>query len=635
MKFKSIRHKLVLSLTFFIALLLIAIAVANYIYFRNAIQEQILAQQFSSITSLAEKLDQDIKIAHKALLNVANRAPPESVSDPEVTRKWLEERAGLRAFFGHALIVLDKNGTMIASVPSLPGSYGLSFQHRDYFTKTMGSGQPVISEPFVTVANDHPVIMMTAIIRAEDGSVKGLLCGSIDLFSPEGFFGQLKDTRIGSSGYLYLFAKDRTMIMHPDRSRIMKQDVKPGASLLFDRAVDGFEGSDQIVNSRGFAFLSSFKRLQTTGWILAANFPLEEAFAPVTRFRDFYLFSMLVILIVSAALAWWFGSGITRPIERFVSQLNRLAQPGADRELRLDSQRTDELGVLAASFNALLDEVRRKEKELMDAQGLLLQAEKLASVGQLAAGVAHEINNPIGFINSNLGSLKTQINDLLNVLAAYKAAEPALAGNAELLASIGKAKSDADLEFLENDILALINESLDGAHRVKTIVDDLKNFSRVDDSEWQVANLESGLESTLNLVWNELRHKVEVVKDYAGLPEIECIPSQLNQVFLNLLLNAADAIEEQGTITLRSGFDENELWIDIADTGTGIKPEHASKIFDPFFTTKPIGKGTGLGLSQAYGIVKRHHGQLGVQSEPGKGTVFRITLPRKRAQPKP
>lgn len=269
-------------------------------------------------------------------------------------------------------------------------------------------------------------------------------------------------------------------------------------------------------------------------------------------------------------------------------------------------------------------------EKLEDAQGQLVQSEKLASVGQLAAGVAHEINNPIGFINSNLGSLRGQVEDLLAVIAAYEKAGPVIAEHSELTSAIEAARSAADLEFLREDIRALIAESLDGVQRVKTIVENLKDFSRVDTAEWQYANLERGLDSTLNIVWNEIKYKSEVQKAYAGLPEVECIAAQLNQVFMNLLVNAAHAIETQGTIHLRTGFDEHEVWVEIEDTGKGIKPEHIKRIFEPFFTTKPVGKGTGLGLSLAYGIVQRHHGRLEVRSTVDVGSVFRVSLPRVR-----
>ncbi|MBP7204538.1 MAG: PAS domain-containing protein [Propionivibrio sp.] len=294
-------------------------------------------------------------------------------------------------------------------------------------------------------------------------------------------------------------------------------------------------------------------------------------------------------------------------------------------------------------LNELIDQLKEEKAaqqvligKLEDAQGQLLQSEKMASVGQLAAGVAHEINNPIGFVNSNLGSLKGQVESLLSVLSAYEEVENALKGQPDLLASLQQAKVAADLDFLRDDILDLINESLDGVQRVKKIVENLRDFSRVDASEWHYANLEQGLESTLNIVWNEIKYKAEVVREYAGLPDVECIAAQINQVFMNLLVNAAHAIAERGTITLRTGFDEREVWVEIEDTGVGIKQENLKRVFEPFFTTKPIGKGTGLGLSLAYGIVQRHQGRLEVQSEPGKGTRFRLTLPRHHtAQPAP
>ena len=183
---------------------------------------------------------------------------------------------------------------------------------------------------------------------------------------------------------------------------------------------------------------------------------------------------------------------------------------------------------------------------------------------------------------------------------------------------------------MKQDILNLISESLDGVQRAKTAVETLKEFSRVDTAEWQLANLEKGLESTLNIVWNEIKYKAKIKKDYAGIPDIECLAQQLNQVFLNLVINAVQAIDERGVIILRTGFDEHEVWVEVGDTGKGIEPEDMDKIFDPFFTTKATGKGSGLGLSLADNIVRRNGGRLETRSKPGKGSVFRVTLPRNR-----
>ena len=300
---------------------------------------------------------------------------------------------------------------------------------------------------------------------------------------------------------------------------------------------------------------------------------------------------------------------------------------------RLESQVAERTAALTTSNDELAESVNQLtalNQKLQSAQSQLLQSEKMASLGQLAAGVAHEINNPIGFVSGNLGSLKVYIADLLAVLAAYQRAEPALADHPTLLSDIASAKVAADLVFVQQDIFSLIAESIDGVQRVKMIVQDLKDFSRVGIAEWHCANLERGLDSTLNIVRNEIKYKAEVVKEYGGIPEIECIGSQLNQVFMNLLVNAAQAIETKGTITIRTGADATRVWVEIADTGKGMTPEISRRIFDPFFTTKPVGQGTGLGLSLAYGIIERHHGSITVDSEVGRGTRFHITLPRER-----
>lgn len=294
--------------------------------------------------------------------------------------------------------------------------------------------------------------------------------------------------------------------------------------------------------------------------------------------------------------------------------------------------RTAALNASNAELTESFAKMAAANDALQKAQDQLLQSEKMVALGQLAAGVAHEINNPVGFVKSNLCSLQGHVDGILAVLATYGRFEPALAGHPEALASVTAVKEAADLEFLKQDIGDLIAESTDGVRRVQMIVDDLKNFSRVDTADWHFANLESGLDSTLNIVRNEIKYKADLVKDYGNVPEIECIGSQLNQVFMNVLVNAAHAIETRGTITIRTRADDTSVWIEIADTGMGIPAEIRKRIFEPFFTTKPVGKGTGLGLSLAYSIVQRHQGTLDVESEVGRGTCFRITLPLVRQQ---
>jgi signal transduction histidine kinase len=293
----------------------------------------------------------------------------------------------------------------------------------------------------------------------------------------------------------------------------------------------------------------------------------------------------------------------------------------------LVDQRTDQFKQASEALQREIDERKQLESQLV-------QSEKLASLGQLAAGVAHEINNPIGFISSNLGALDGYFKQLQEMLDAYREAENAI-GSSEVIDRLGQLRERVELDFLREDIPLLIKESKDGIGRVGRIVKDLKDFSRVDSNqEWQWANLQQGIESTLNIVANELKYKADVVKEFQQLPDIECLPSQINQVIMNLIVNASQAMgPERGTITLRTGLEGETVSIEVADTGIGIEPDNLQKIFDPFYTTKPVGQGTGLGLSLSYGIVKKHQGDISVRSEVGVGSTFRVELPVRQSWP--
>lgn len=293
------------------------------------------------------------------------------------------------------------------------------------------------------------------------------------------------------------------------------------------------------------------------------------------------------------------------------------------------------IAVENARLHARSSRYVRELKELVaqfeETQSHLMQAEKMASLGLLAAGVAHEINNPIGYIGSNLNALQGYVDELLRVLEAYEAVERALAGDPGLHAAVEAVRAGIDIPYLKEDVRSLIDESMEGVNRVRQIVLGLKEFSHVNQAEWGWSDLHAGLDSTLNIVHNELKYKAEVVKDYGRLPLVECMLSQLNQVFMNILVNAAQAIEKRGAITIRTGVTGTGwVWVEVSDTGSGIAPEDQRRIFEPFFTTKPVGAGTGLGLSLSYGIVEKHGGRIEVDSEPGQGSTFRVWLPISR-----
>ena len=275
--------------------------------------------------------------------------------------------------------------------------------------------------------------------------------------------------------------------------------------------------------------------------------------------------------------------------------------------------------------------------DLRNIQMQLLQSEKMSSIGQLAAGVAHEINNPTGYVSSNLETLKEYFDCINSILGRY---EVLLGGVKEGLRSgispeslssqadaIESSKEEINLSYILNDIPNLIKESRQGTEQIRKIVLDLKNFSHPGKVEFEHADIVKNIESTLNVVWNELKYKATIHKDYGELPPVMCIPQQLNQVFMNILVNAAHAIKDKGEIAIKTRRQDGHVEIAIRDTGCGIPKANISKIFDPFFTTKEVGKGTGLGLNVAYNIVKKHSGTIDVTSKVGEGTTFTILLP--------
>jgi len=271
---------------------------------------------------------------------------------------------------------------------------------------------------------------------------------------------------------------------------------------------------------------------------------------------------------------------------------------------------------LAAANERLEEKVQARTREL-------LRAEKMASVGRLAAGVAHEINNPVGFVQSNLGTLKGYADKLFTLIDDYDRA-----GGDQ--AAIEQARRTADLDFLRDDLADLLAESRSGLDRVAHIVQHLKDFSHVDEAELQDSDLNTDLENSLQVAWHALEDRIEVVRDYGRLPPVRCVPAQINQVFYNLIGNAAQAMEGKGTLTLTSRADGDWVEVAIGDTGKGMSAEAMQHIFDPFYTTRPVGKGAGLGLSEAYDIVDKHGGRIEVESEPGRGSTFRIRLPAHR-----
>lgn len=280
-----------------------------------------------------------------------------------------------------------------------------------------------------------------------------------------------------------------------------------------------------------------------------------------------------------------------------------------------------------------LAELALKNQKLQDAyaelkisQNKILQQEKLASIGRLAAGIAHEINNPLAFISSNLEILSDYIQKLTDFIAWQTQALQSTS-SPESIAAMETKRQQGKLDYIFRDLPELFQQSLEGTRRVKKIIQDLKTFAGMRELEFKMADVNSGLDSIINIVWNEIKYKACVKKELGKLPQTRCNLGQLNQVFMNLLVNAAQSIENQGEVTIKTWNDDKHIYVSISDTGRGIAAEHMPKLFEPFFTTKEVGKGMGLGLTLTYDIVKKHQGEILVSSELGKGSTFTVKIP--------
>ena len=400
----------------------------------------------------------------------------------------------------------------------------------------------------------------------------------------------------------------------------------------------------------------AYRRISNNNWVLLASVPKSVVVGPLLQFTlvgtSLAALGASVLLAIVVAL---FVRRLNRRLQPIMDECNQLAEANPKSEELMS--REDEIGRLTISFYNLLGQVtfneKRLRKEMMRSdqalkalkktQAQLIQNEKMSSLGQLVAGVAHEINNPINFIYGNLPHAKEYMHDLLRLIELYEQkyqnTEP----------EIEELREEIELDFLIADLEKILVSMSIGANRIREIVLSLRNFSRFDEAEMKDVNIHEGIDSTLLILQNRIKATpdhpgIEVVKEYSKLPLVECYPGQLNQVFMNIIANAIDAIEQYngerslvpnpqespGIITIRTSVVENNshVQIRIRDNGAGIRPDYLTKLFDPFFTTKPVGKGTGLGLSISYQIItQKHQGELTCVSEPGKGAEFCIEIP--------
>ncbi|MCE1226671.1 MAG: ATP-binding protein [Geobacteraceae bacterium] len=356
MKFKTIRTRFVVWVTLFLLVVFGITAFATYFYFKQQTSRLFQQQQFAMTSAIAAGLDDKLGSAQNTLVNVASLITPALMKDPDRAQAWLNNRTGTKGIFENGLFLFTPQGKLLVENPQLPGRRGKDFSFREYYQRTIASGAPYISGPYPSSKNGRPAIMITAPVFGRDGHLIAIMGGAIDLLSENSFFHIIRTLQLGKTGYLYLFSKDRVNVVHHDPSRTMKVDVLPGMNRLFDKALDGFEGSGETVNSKGVRAIVAFKHLKKTNWILAAHLPVAEAYSSVQQYRNIFLLGITLVLLLAISGIWWLAGTITAGLSNLTRRMDQIDPQQLTDAKPIMVQGNDEIARLTVTFNKLLHE---------------------------------------------------------------------------------------------------------------------------------------------------------------------------------------------------------------------------------------------------------------------------------------
>jgi PAS domain S-box-containing protein len=726
----GIRRRMALSFSVFLVFVTV-ISVWGIITSVSALtRENITRQQSSMVTMLASSIDDKLGLYLNALSEISVIVPPELFNDPSAAQTFLDSNRGIKSLFNNGIYIFDAHHTIVAESPRFKDRQTPRVDELAPFLKSVAThGIPDISDLYYSPRSKGAAILMAAPVYDRNDRLLGYLAGSLNLVN-DYFIEEVMTHKIGKKGYLYLFNTNRTMVVHPDKSRIMKQDVPRGVNVLFDKAIDGFEGSGETVNSRGIAQIASFKRLRLTNWILATTYPLDEAYVPITHFFWNQLLPGAVLLtLLSLLLIWALSSRLTAKLDTFTRQISHIRKnPEVRHEIQISSN--DEVGLLADSFNKLIKSLDTKEAMLHEVEDRLSRALQGSNDGiwdwnmesgrvfysphfidmlgfapqefeptidswtqrihhqdidQVRALFRRHFESQTDFFSSEhrilckngdyrwllarglawrdpdnsvvrmAGSL-TDINDRKlieeELVTAREASDSANRAKSEFLATMsheirtpmngivgmGELLASTELSLEQREYLKNITISADN---LLAIINDILDFSKIEAGKMELEITPFKPRSTFGQTTRALGVKaaekgVEILLYIAPeVPEYLLGDSlRLRQIITNLAGNAIK-FTERGEVVISITVDEPRdasirLNCTIRDTGIGISADQIEHIFTPFTqadgsTTRRFG-GTGLGLSITRRLVDLMNGELTVESTPGVGSIFRVSV---------
>jgi C4-dicarboxylate-specific signal transduction histidine kinase len=638
----SLKTKIALAVSFLFILFVTSASYFTYVYFEQTFKKSITDQQFFLVSNLAENIDDKLTIAHNSLKAVANVAPGDVFTDPAKGQRFLDENIGLLSIFDNGIFFINKNGKLIVESPYRANRRGKDLAFREWVQKTVTGRKPYISEPYIsTHTPGQPAIVMTVPIFDKQGNITGMMTGSLDLLGGN-FLAVLTNKRVGKTGYLFIADMNRTLVVHPDKNRIMKPAAPLGVNKLIDQAFKGFEGSGETITSYKVPMLTSIKHLRTASWFLAANYPQSEAYAPLARAKRYFAIGIVASTGTLLFLTWLIMRHLMSPLVAVTRHMELLPIKNKE-ERQIKVQTTDEIGILATKFNTMLGALDQHQESLHEQTIMLEQeiAERQKSQEALAAkqqqleelndSLEERIANSLSEIRQKDQMLIQQNRDaamgeMINSIA-HQWRQP--------LNNLGLIIQNLNMSFelgrLTQEEMAVENaKAMDTILFMSRTIDDFRYFFR-NDKQKTIIPIADLLKKTLALVSASLQH-LNIDIDFESQDSVTAFgyPNEYSQVILNIVNNAKDVLMERKVsapcIRVKAFAREDCSVVTIWDNGGGIGEDIISRIFDPYFSTKEVGKGTGIGLYMSKVIIEQNMGGVLTVKNIDGGAEFRIEI---------